>query len=172
MIEALIFDLDGTLVHLPVDYDKLLNEFKSIMHVENVHPVIEVVCKADELTKKQIFKVWDKAEIACLPDVTVNEEGIGLYKDFVSRPKVLVTLQGEKAASHIIERFKLSFVAIFTREDSLSRAEQLEKAAAKLKVPAQNILFIGDLDNDAAAAKNIGCLFHRVTWKYGARKNQ
>ncbi len=170
MIEALIFDLDGTLVHLPVDYDKLFSEFKSIIHVENVHPVIEVVCKADESTKRRIFKVWDKAEIACLSNVTVNEEGMGLYKDFDSRPKVLVTFQGKKAASCIIESFKLSFSAVFTREDSLSRVDQLKKAVLKLKVPVQNILFVGDSENDAASAKNVGCLFHRITWKSSPRK--
>lgn len=165
MIEALIFDLDGTLVHLPVDYDKLFNEFKSIMHVEDVRPVIEVVCRTDESTKKKIFKVWDKAEIACLPNVSVNEEGMGLYSDFASRPKALVTFQGKKAAHQIIKNFKLSFINTFTREDSLNRVEQLKRAIEELKVPASKILFAGDSENDEISAKNVGCLFHRITWK-------
>lgn len=170
MIEALIFDLDGTLVHLPVDYDKLFSEFKSIMHVEDVRPVIETVCKTDKPTRRRIFKVWDKAEVACLPNVTVNEEGMGLYKDFASRPKVLVTFQGKKAASHIIESLNLSFGAIFTREDSLSRIDQLKKAILKLQVPVQNILFVADSEGDVSAAENVGCLFHKITWKPKAKE--
>lgn len=171
MIEALIFDLDGTLVNLPINYDSLLNEIKLIMHVEKVRPVAEVVSKADESTKKRIFEVWDKAEATCLPDITINEEGISLYKDFSSRPKILVTLQGEKAVSFIIEKFSFSFFTIITREVSLSRVDQLKKAVAELKVPVQSILFVGDSENDAVAAKDVGCLFHKVTRKASGRKN-
>jgi FMN phosphatase YigB (HAD superfamily) len=51
---------------------------------------------------------------------------------------------------------------ILTREDSLSRVEQLKIAAEKLGVQMQNILFIGNANEDILAAKTVGCQFTRV----------
>jgi phosphoglycolate phosphatase-like HAD superfamily hydrolase len=51
---------------------------------------------------------------------------------------------------------------VITREDSLSRVEQLKIAAEKLAVQTQNILFIGNTNEDMLAAKTVGCQFMRV----------
>jgi phosphoglycolate phosphatase-like HAD superfamily hydrolase len=56
----------------------------------------------------------------------------------------------------------LSFNFIITREDSLNRVEQLRIAAEKLGIKMQNILFIGNTDEDMLAAKTVGCQFMRV----------
>ncbi len=121
--------------------------------------------------KNRFSKHGTKLEVTSIPNITINEEGTGLYKDFASKPKILVTLQGEKVVKCIIEKYHFSFAAIITREVSLSRLEQLKMAIAKLKVPTQNILFVGDSENDAASAKAVGCLFHKITWKPSDRKN-
>lgn len=76
MIEIVIFDLDGTLVHLPVDYTMLFDEFKQIMHFDNVRPVVATVSRVDEKTRKLVFEAWDKAELAVSGKITVNEEGM------------------------------------------------------------------------------------------------
>ena len=59
------------------------------------------------------------------------------------------------------EDFHLKFDAIVTREDSL-RANQLQNALDKLKVPPKEALFVGNAENDAAAAQKIGCMFQKV----------
>jgi phosphoglycolate phosphatase-like HAD superfamily hydrolase len=51
---------------------------------------------------------------------------------------------------------------VITREDSLSRVEQLKIAAEKLGAQMQNILFIGNTNEDVLAAKTVGCQFMRV----------
>ncbi len=45
---------------------------------------------------------------------------------------------------------------------SFSRAEQLKMASVKLDVPLKDILFVGNMDNDAEAAKAVGCQFKLV----------
>lgn len=162
MIEAVIFDLDGTLIHLPVDYEKLFAEFKKIMHTDDVHPLTEVISNLENNTRHQVFKKWDKAELAVVPRVTINKEGMDIYKSFEQKPKALVTLQGKAVVKNILARFKLSFKFIITREDSLNRRDQLENAAGKLKSRFDKILFVGDKENDFMAAKKIGCGFLRI----------
>ncbi len=162
MIAAVVFDLDGTLVDLPVDWEGLFAEFKVIMHVDNVRPVAETVSKVYAETRKQVFDVWDKAELAVSKKSTINEKGMSIYRQYADKPKALVTLQGKKAVEIIAVEFGLRFDVVVTREDSLSRSEQLLMAAEKLKVPLKDILFVGNADTDAEAAKKVGCQFLRV----------
>lgn len=162
MISAVIFDLDGTLLCLPINWEVLFEEFKQIMHIDVVRPIVETVSKVDEKTKQEVFAAWDKAEIAIYGSATRCEEGAKLYEEIGNKPKALVTLQGRAVVKLILERYDLSFDAIVTREDSLFRTEQLRIAAEKLKIPIQEVLFVGNADNDEQAALKAGCNFVRV----------
>ena len=162
MIEIVIFDLDGTLVHLPIDYEMLFDEFKQIMHVDNVRLVVATVSRADEKTRKLVFEAWDKAELAVSGKITLNEEGMKTYRKFMDKQKVLVTLQGKAVVETIQQQCNLTFDVVVTREDALFRVDQLMKAISQLKKEPKNVLFVGNADSDAEAAEKIGCQFQRI----------
>jgi HAD superfamily hydrolase (TIGR01549 family) len=162
LIKAVIFDLDGTLIRLPINYERLFSEFSRIMKTADVRPLAKSISKLDEETKKKVFEVWDDAELSALADTIVNDEGIALYKKFLEKPRALVTLQGKALVQSVLERLGLFFNFVVTRECCLSRVEQLKVAAGKLGVPFQNILFVGNTDDDFLAAKKVGCQFLKV----------
>jgi HAD superfamily hydrolase (TIGR01549 family) len=162
LIDAVIFDLDGTLIYLPINYEKLFQEISKITKMTNVRPLTKVVAQFDEQTKKKIFDVWDKIEMEALANMKVNTEGIAQYKKFLEKQKVLVTMQGKPLVQSVLKRLNLSFNFIITREDSLSRVKQLKIAIEKLGTQNQNILFIGNTKEDMLAAEIIGCQFMRV----------
>ena len=85
-----------------------------------------------------------------------------LYRQYAAFPRALVTMQGKETVRKILQKFGLNFNATFTREDSFSRAEQLKHAIAKLGFSPENVLFVGNMDNDEAAAKQVSCQFVRV----------
>lgn len=162
MIEAVIFDLDGTLIYLPINYERLFQEFSEIMKTTDIHPLPRKISKLDEKTKKEIFEVWSRAELAVSDDVTVKDEGIVTYKKFSEKPKALVTFQGKALVQTVLQRLDLSFNFAVTREDSLNRVEQIKIAAEKLRASFQNVLFVGNTDDDLLATKKVGCQFLRV----------
>ena len=162
MIEAVIFDLDGTLVQLPIDYKTLFEEFSRIMHASNVRPIVDTISRADEKTRKLVYAAWDKAELAVEKQVSANEAGMEIYKAHADKRKALVTLQGKAIVEAILKRFGLSFDVVVTREDALFRVDQLKKAAEALNVNHSDVLFVGDTDGDANAAKKLGCQFQRI----------
>jgi HAD superfamily hydrolase (TIGR01549 family) len=162
LIEAVIFDLDGTLIDLPIDYAKLLEEFRKITKNDITHPITRAISRLDNHVKKRVFEVWDRAELALLNDITPRTEGMNLYKQFSPKPKGLVTMQGKAFVQSAVRPLGLRFSFIFTRENSLERIEQLKLAAQKLNVQFPSILFIGDTRDDERAAKKVGCQYRGV----------
>ena len=162
MIKAVIFDLDGTLVHLPINYEKLFTEFRKIIGTSDLHPLAQKVSELDVETKKKIFDVWNNFEIEAVSNLKLNTEGIALYKKFSKKRKALVTMQGKPVVDIITGRLKLHFDAIITREETLNRSEQLKIVAQKLGVSLSNILFVGNTNDDSLAAEKVGCKFLEV----------
>jgi HAD superfamily hydrolase (TIGR01549 family) len=162
VIEAAVFDLDGTLVHVPIDYQALFSEFRHIMRVPEVRPLVESISKLDGKTRETVFRAWDDAELAVLGNVAANEEGVNIYTQLKDKRRALVTLQGKAVVKEILKQHGLTFDFVLTREDSLFRTEQLTKAIDLLKVKPGSILFVGNADSDASAAEKVGCQFQRV----------
>ena len=163
-IKAAIFDLDGTLVHLPIDYEKLLRKFAEILGTTKVRPLTKVVAKADKEKREKIFEIWTAAEMEALSKLEVIEEGMRLYRKYSDIKRALITMQGKKALEKILERTGLSFHLTVTREDSLSRVEQINIVLKKLELSPRSVVVIGDRDSDKRAAERIGCAFIRVEW--------
>jgi beta-phosphoglucomutase-like phosphatase (HAD superfamily) len=161
-IAAYVFDLDGTLACLPVNWETLFEEFKRIMNVDVVRPLVDTISKVSGKTRDEVFYVWDRAEAAAIKGTTFCVEGKTLYHEAEGKPKALVTLQGKKTVDAIVNKFGLTFDVVITREDTLFRSDQLLMAAQKLNVLIQDIMFVGNAETDETAAKKVGCQFHRV----------
>lgn len=163
MIKAVVFDLDGTLLDLPINYPSLFEKLKKLMGVEEVRPILKTVAQInDPQILRQVFDCWTGFEAEIIDNITVHEEGMQLYQKHAALPKALVTMQGKETLHKICRKFDLQFDATYTRVDSFSRAEQLKRAIAKLGFTPPDVLFVGNMDNDEAAAKQVGCQFIRV----------
>jgi phosphoglycolate phosphatase-like HAD superfamily hydrolase len=162
LIEAVIFDFDGTLIHLPLDYDRLFQEIRRILETDNVRPLLKVLAMTNATERKRVFKIWDSIELETLPHVTLIDEGMKLYREHARKPRALVTMQGIPFVQAALLKFELSFNATATREDGLDRVKQLELVRQKLGVQFGSILFVGNKDYDQATANEVRCQFRKV----------
>lgn len=88
MTAAFIFDLDGTLVDLPINYWAMFADFKQIMGVEEVQPILETVAKITDIqTRKRVFDTWERYGLDVLQKTHVHEEGIRIYRAHDDKPK-------------------------------------------------------------------------------------
>ena len=125
-IKLVIFDLDGTLVDLPIDYEKLKLEFKVLLGTNDISPISEKLSKIKRALRKRIFEIWTKLEFEALPKLKPVKEGIDLYYKFYDKIKCLVTLQGQRVTDIILKKISLSFDFVVTREDNLFRDGQIK----------------------------------------------
>ena len=162
MIDGVIFDLEGTLVKLPIDYDTLYRGITKELKIPKVKPLTKTVKMLDSELRERVFKLWENAELKALPNSSLNDEGIKLYRKYSNEPIALVTMQGKRVVKKILDDFHLSFNIIFTREDEIERVQQIKRVVDKMGWKPRKVLMVGDRDNDEAAAIEVGCKFVRV----------
>jgi phosphoglycolate phosphatase len=162
MINVVIFDLDGTIVNLPIDYKKLEKEIKKHTKTDDVKSILKTIASLDAEAKKEVFRVWDKLEAEAWKKATVNQNVIELFEKYHFERKALVTMQGEAIADEISKALNLRFNFIITREVSLDRFEQLVLAKEKLGVDFSRVLFVGNTEGDQKAAERANCQFLKV----------
>lgn len=162
MINAVVFDLEGTLINLPINYEALYEAIRRELRIAKVQPLTEIARKLDPDSREKLFKLWEKAEMKALPNFRINEEGIGLYRRYRNGPVALVTMQGKNIVDEIMSQLLLKFSTIITREDSLDRKDQIKTAIDTIGMAPDKVLVVGDRDSDKVAAIHIGCKFLKV----------
>lgn len=163
MFRAIIFDLDGTLLDLPIDYTSMYKKFSELTGINEIRPLLKTMEQIkDQQVLRQVFDTWTEFELAIIDKITVHDEGMRLYRQYIKLSKALVTMQGKETVHKICQKFDFKFDAVFTREDSCNRVEQLKLATTKLGFTPSDILFIGNTDNDENATTQTGCQFIKV----------
>jgi HAD superfamily hydrolase (TIGR01549 family) len=158
-----IFDLDGTLVRIPVDWrsvrEDLRSEFKTEDTFSPLFGSLQKFLSERPEARERVFALIDKREIAALGNSSLME-GVEETLSRLSKGASLslVTMQGRRASEGILRKFGLSrFLPIqFTREDSLDRSHQLRMVMTRLIVGKDEVLFVGDRLNDVRSAAEVG----------------
>jgi phosphoglycolate phosphatase-like HAD superfamily hydrolase len=161
--EYFIFDLDGTLFSLPVDWAAVRDEFAALagekIEGKPLFQEVQRVVLARPALKHDILSVIESHELRALDSVKPMPGAVELiYSLFEVSKLALVTLQGRRACDEILRKHKMLdlFETVVTREDSLDRATQLEAALNRLGVRPRDAFFVGDRMNDVVCARKVG----------------
>ncbi len=178
-IDAVVFDLDGTLFHLPVDWKAVRHDLEA-SHGSGFGDA-PIFVRLGELSRSEpgalpgLFAVIDSYEVKAAEDASPVAGSLALLSGARSRhPLALVTMQGTKATARVLARFGLVdfFAAVLTREDSLSRAAQILSACRTLGALPPRTLFVGDkrsdLEDGRAAGAKVALVGRRASPGWGA----
>ena len=165
MSKCIIFDLDGTLVNLPVRYELIQKKLKELFNTESeftplLPSIIEQADGNQNLIDTAFELLCDEELIAseCLEQIEGSQE---LIDDILSKNYTisLVTMQCKKVAEIILEKINFSekFSSVITRDDSTDRYIQIKKTYELLDFVSSDVIMIGDRIHDIDSAKKAGC---------------
>ncbi|MCS7103858.1 MAG: HAD family phosphatase, partial [Candidatus Korarchaeum sp.] len=162
--EAVITDLDGTIVDLGIDWDFLRERIRREMGWDHpLKPLGPNIPKAarNKAEEEAAFRIVEEVEQKASESAEFNSKIVEIFKRMKERglKVALVTLQARKPAITTLGRLGILgfFDAIVTRELSLDRKEQLRIAIKELGVRPEGCLFFGDTQWDIEAGRELGC---------------
>ncbi len=165
MIKGIIFDLDGTLVRLPIRYNIIFDKLKILFNTKDefkpLIPTILTKAKNDVNLIQQAFDLICDEETIAANNFEVIENAIEILDHFKNEniSLGLVTMQCKKATKLVLDSMNISnhFSSMITRDDSHERTIQIKKSVESLSLSPQEIVVIGDRIHDINSAKQVGC---------------
>lgn len=159
---AYVFDLDGTLFSIPVDWKSVRREVAAFGRApaEGI-PLFDWLheIKTDKALLDRVFALVDGYELAALTASKPKPGAQTLLDDLSGNARLaLVTMQGRKMCEKLLadHRFQEYFELVLTREDALDRAEQLDSVMKTMGTLPAEVLLIGDRANDVVSAQKAG----------------
>ena len=166
MIKGIIFDLDGTLIQLPIDYQKVQKNLKEFFNISNefkpLIPTIIKLSKNDQNKIKVSFDLICKEEILASDNFKTMNNALETLKFFKSKnlSLCLVTMQCKDALEKVLQKLQISdlFDSVISRDESFDRQKQIELSLQNIVLTPSEVLVIGDRIHDIESAKKIGCM--------------
>jgi len=182
-IEAVIFDLDGTIAHFNLDFKTLRAEVRSYLmrigvpaSVLNVNEsIFEMLAKTEifvknsskpaiafEEVRSEAMAIAEKYEMEAASTTSLLPGANETLKELkrMNLKIGLCTINNEKAANYILKRFKIEdFFQIVVARDRVKyvkpHTEQLEVALKGLGASKQTAVIVGDSVRDMQSAKEL-----------------
>jgi HAD superfamily hydrolase (TIGR01509 family) len=158
-IKAVLFDMDGTLLHPVLHENTELLEYKQRWGIAGDDLIVPSLAKLPELATTELWLF--EAKIAATSTLRVG--AIDLLEFLASRDikTALVTNNSRISALAMCERHGIKFDAMLSRDEAPMKPapEMLLQALVLLKIHPENAIMIGDTKPDAlsAAAASILC---------------
>lgn len=178
---AVLFDLDGTLIHSKGVIGNCINETlvqfglppfeKNELHDLVGVPLAKALSKRTSDTKP-LIDYFRKLYISSYKEGTWVYNGIkSILVDLKKKEKKIgvVTLKATHVAKEVLKGLKLlEYVDAVEGDDDISQLkpspDQINKICAKLEVSPTQAVMVGDTSMDIKAGKNAGCITIGVLW--------
>jgi len=180
MIKGIIFDLDGTLIQLPINYEKIQKNLKILFNTtDEFSPLIPTIVKKTDNDKEKLHNAFDmicNEELHATQNLLILDGVTELIKSLKNMkiPLFLVTMQCRKIIPVVLEKMNLelnSFKMILTRDESHTRLEQIKTILELNQKNPEEILVIGDRIHDIKSAEKAGCKSILVNRKIDGLEN-
>ena len=166
MIKGIIFDLDGTLVRLPINYDVIFEKLKNLFDTKDefkpLIPTIVSKANGDNHLIQKAFDLICNEETISAKNFEIIDGALDILSYFKKKNLFLglITMQCNNAATLVLDNMNIKnyFSSIVTRDQTYDRAEQISQTVNFSSLPPSEILVVGDRIHDIHSAKKVGCL--------------
>ena len=165
MTKCLIFDLDGTLVKLPIRYELLQKNLKEFFNIQdNLSPLIPSIiehAQNNQNTMDEAFELVCKEELIASNSFEIVEGLHDVIQYIISKNYTiaLVTMQCRKSVNIILKKLNIfeNFSSIITRDDYPDRFLQIKNTYELLNFESSDVTVIGDRIHDINSATKADC---------------
>jgi HAD superfamily hydrolase (TIGR01549 family) len=163
-MKVLISDLDGTLIHVPVNWGEVKRALSRALksEVSSIFEALRGARARDENLFKELSRLVEEHEINSVKDLKElrgSRELLRCLKDHGVKVAI-VTLQSERSLKKALEASGLApYVDVYvTRDEELDRARQIEIALQRLSAEKGRdaVVFMGDRPSDLEAGRRLG----------------
>jgi len=179
-LKAIIFDLDGTLIRLPINYPRLLQRLQDLFgtkeELKPLMPSISRLANKNDSLLREAFQIMTDEESIVINNFEIINGAQEILTYFKEQGFILglVTMQGRQIVQMILDKLAPSiFEQIITRDESNDRLEQIQKTIQNCALDHNQTIVVGDRIHDAECAKKCGCipiLFKEESTKYTESK--
>jgi HAD superfamily hydrolase (TIGR01549 family) len=159
-----IFDFDGTLVHMDIDYNKMKKELENILD-KKIKFIYETINESNAEIKRKCYDLIDTYEIESLKKCKIKEDILHLYIN--SKYKFVLSRNGLKPILFFFKHYRLPEPDFISCRDNCNNLkpnpEQIDIIINKFPfLNYNNIVIIGDSWHDEELSTNIHCKFIKV----------
>jgi len=163
-MKVLISDLDGTLIHVPVNWGEVKRAPSRALksEVSSIFEALRGAWARDENLFRELSRLVEEHEINSVKDLKElrgSRELLRCLKDHGVKVAI-VTLQSERSLKKALEASGLApYVDVYvTRDEELDRARQIEIALQRLSAEKGRdaVVFMGDRPSDLEAGRRLG----------------
>jgi len=163
-IELFIFDLDGTIASLQINWEEVREKIRKVLKTnQSLIPLIPSIeqLAIDSTMKKRIYQTIDSEEMKTVKKLKSDKTAVRLFKRLkeLDYNLALVTLQGRKPAIEALRRLGIYeyFDLVVSRDEKKDREDQIGAALEKMNVQPFQAVVVADKVKDMQVAKKMGC---------------
>jgi hydrogenase expression/formation protein HypE len=183
-MEGVIFDFDGTIVELSIDFkrikEKILNEAKErkLKIPEKNYPILELLEKIRKLNKEKGeefyltgHKILREEELKACKKTRPKEGAVELIEKLKENGiKVgIITRNCKDVVYKVVNKFNIPYDVVLTRDD-VEKVKpdpfHIKKILEKLNLKKENVLIVGDHPFDVRCGKKLNLITCGVLSEY------